>query len=133
MKHIAVRIKSLSGIETFKACGDHKELLDALAHTGNDVFAFEYEGDDNLCPNDVKVGRVIERCNKGARPTALSRTIQHRAYADTIWEEYGTADFCLNKAHETNEQAVCWASIRAHVRHVAGSLYACVYEDPYKD
>lgn len=134
MKNIAVRVKSLKGVETFKACSDdYKELLDVLTRTGNDVFAFEYEGDDKLCPDNVKVGRVIERHNEGARPTSLTRTVQRRPYADTIWEEYGTADSCLNKAHETNEQAVCWASVRAEVRHVAGSLYATVYEDPYKD
>lgn len=131
--NIAVRVKSSRGVETFKACEDYKKLLDTLASTNNDVVAFGYEGDDNIPLDKIQKGKIIERRNEGARPTALSRTIQHRAYADTIWEEYGTADFCLEKAHETNEQVVCWASVRAHVRHVAGSLYACVYEDPYKD
>lgn len=131
MKKIAVRVKSRKGVETFQA-DNYKELLDTLAATGNDVFAFEYEetGDD---VNLINKGNVIEHRNKGARPCFLSRDVNYGAYRDHTWEEYGSKTACENAVEATNREANGWWCVRAKLRHVSGSLYAAVYTDPYKD
>ena len=77
-------------------------------------------------------GQII-RQEAGCRGKTLSYGIRYGAYRDTVWGVLGTEEWCKTEADKTNAEVRCWADVTAKVEHIAGSLWAVVKTDPYKD
>lgn len=77
-------------------------------------------------------GRIIRK-EDGCWGKTLSYSIRSGAYSSTVWGILGTEEWCKAEANKTNAEVRCWADVTAKVEHIAGSLWAVVKTDPYKD
>lgn len=110
----------------FQTLGDLNTAIYYFGKTNAEWFAAEVKSAD-----DTR-GRIIRK-ETGSWGKTLSYNVKYGAYKDTVWGILGTEEWCRAEADKTNNAVRCWADVTASVEHIAGSLWAVVKTDPYKD
>ena len=124
-----IRTKDKEGKVTtfnFQTVGDLNMALYYFSKTNAEWFAAEVQS-----ANAAK-GRIIRK-EAGSWGKTLSYNVKYGAYKDTVWGVLGTEEWCRAEADKTNNAVQCWADVTASVEHIAGTLWAVVKTDPYKD
>ena len=118
-----LRTRDEEGTKTFEfnTIQAAEKAMEYIKRTTADAFLAEVKAPDD------KHGKVLQRkVGDGYKKLTYSKTKKY----ETIEYEFGTEEECSKKCRETNREITCRFSVRAHMEHFVGPLWATVYTEP---